>query len=205
MPADRCQKIIEIMRHAAGKLPDRLHFLALNKLSLQGFQLGRIVQNAEKHGSVVLHRAAKRDLQEKLLSRPNDTYDFRFQQTTSFGRILKPVGYRPPHALDQFEQRRQRLLSQGKDANRITACEGSGWRTWIKEEKPSPLVVGGVMGMTIYQALQRGKFSPDALFQANGRSPAMDEADLETRDINGPFLRQGRPNLPPVHIPTYGD
>jgi hypothetical protein len=56
------------------------------------------------------------------------------------------------------------LFFQGKDADSVTAGERSSWRTGVKKIKPAPIVVGSVMGMTIYKTIQGWKFAFNAFF-----------------------------------------
>jgi len=61
------------------------------------------------------------------------------------------------------------------------------------------------MGMTIYKTIQGWEFTFDAFFKANGGSPSMDKANLETRNIDDPLSWQQRAHFPRVHIPGDGD
>lgn len=71
--------------------------------------------------------------------------------------------------------------------------------------EPGPIVIGRVMGMTIYDTIQRWEFTFDSFFQANGGSPAMDKANLKVRNIDDPFSWQQRFHFSCVHIPANGN
>jgi hypothetical protein len=51
MARDRGQQVVEVMRHASGKLTHGLHFLALDELLFKALEFGRVVQNRQERGA----------------------------------------------------------------------------------------------------------------------------------------------------------
>src|SRR6185437_672548 len=70
---DDAEQIVEIMRHAAGEIADRLHLLRLDKLALQGGGLGRVLEQADDGAQVPVfidRPAAEADLDERPVLAP---------------------------------------------------------------------------------------------------------------------------------------
>jgi hypothetical protein len=69
MAGDRGQEVVEVMRHAAGKLTHRLHLLALHELLFKALEFGRVMQNRQQRRARGIGDPAERDLQETLVVR----------------------------------------------------------------------------------------------------------------------------------------
>ena len=67
MPGNRGKKVVEVVRHAARELTDRLHLLALHELRLERLELGRVRQRRHQPRPALVERPRQRHLKEDVL------------------------------------------------------------------------------------------------------------------------------------------
>src|SRR6056297_4237299 len=118
MAGDRRQQVVEIMRHAAGKLAYRLHFLALDELRLKRLEFRRIAQDRDQDGLARLAYAVQSHLCEHFLVVAPHTHEFRMAPTASGGGIFEPVGDRAPQTYEQVDKTEILTCSDGQQVAR---------------------------------------------------------------------------------------
>ena len=99
---NRCQQIVEIMRHSPGKLADRLHLLALHELRFQRLQFGRIRQDGNQNRLAILDHPAEAELQEDLLLGALRLKNLAAAEPAPRGRFAQPFADRPAEALHEI-------------------------------------------------------------------------------------------------------
>ena len=92
MAVDRGQEVVEVVRHPAGELADRLHLLALHELRLERLQLGRVGEHGEQRRRAVEHGAGEGDLQEDLLAVGGAARDLRAAERPALDGVGEPLG-----------------------------------------------------------------------------------------------------------------
>ena len=104
MARNRSQQVVEIMRHTARELTNRLHLLALHKLRLKCFKLGHIVQDGNHMRIIRTACCVQRHLNKGVLFVTPSMQELRHMTGLAGHRLCQPIVDRPPRPVKHFCQ-----------------------------------------------------------------------------------------------------
>ena len=106
MARDRGEQVVEVMRDTAGKLPNRLHFLALDKLCFERLELGRVGDHRNQGDFAIFDLAPERDLQIPFFLIAFGAHHLGLVKASALQRIRQPIPDRTPEPADQVGKER---------------------------------------------------------------------------------------------------
>ena len=115
---DRGQHIVEVMRDAAGELADRLHFLALHEVLLQGALLGGVEGEDRRARALVAARIGRRDEEARRTRRAR-----ALERNVERGDLARALGGR-------LDRRRSRRRDRARRRDRKSTAVPWRRRSW---------------------------------------------------------------------------